>query len=446
MTSISPMIVRDGLVFSIDPGNNQSFPGRDLPVKNGLTLWLDAGDPNTISVSASILLQWRDKSNFNQSVVLNGNPKVISNAQNSLTAISCSTTAGLYCATYFSAPVTIIYASKQTGGANERVLQSHTIDNWLLGYWGGNVNNAYFEGWVVGPGGIGSDTTARIHSCTIGGFGLNSSFYSSGNQLGSNGNGTTAPHGIGINGGGAIPGEASNCAIFEILIFNRILSNNELYKVHTYLNYKWGINCIDSSINDISNNGYTSGSLVSGSIKLPSYSPANGGILNFNGLNNAIVINNISNLPSSFNTTITVDFWWRPNLTTNFMPMGFGVNDLFYNAGDFGFNTGNGDIWGSGSVLREGAWHYISAIFNYQNTTGSLLYVNSIPINMTQRSSTPVNSNATFNGGNIKISGWKTNLDYVFTGSMSEFRIYNRGLSRLEIVQNFAASRARYGV
>ncbi len=64
----SPKIVQDSLVMCLDASQNKSYP-TDLPVKNGLLVWLDAADDSTFSYSSgTVVSQWRDKSGLNNHV------------------------------------------------------------------------------------------------------------------------------------------------------------------------------------------------------------------------------------------------------------------------------------------------------------------------------------------------------------------------------------------
>ena len=66
----SPRIVTDNLVMCLDPSQNKSYPTTDLPVKNGLVMWMDAADDTTFSYSSGTTVsQWRDKSGFNYHMV-----------------------------------------------------------------------------------------------------------------------------------------------------------------------------------------------------------------------------------------------------------------------------------------------------------------------------------------------------------------------------------------
>ena len=68
MLQYSPKIITDSLVMCLDASNNKSYP-TDLPVKNGLLLWLDAADDTTFSYSSgTVVSQWRDKSGLSNHV------------------------------------------------------------------------------------------------------------------------------------------------------------------------------------------------------------------------------------------------------------------------------------------------------------------------------------------------------------------------------------------
>lgn len=85
-----------------------------------------------------------------------------------------------------------------------------------------------------------SDTNPHLYTTTIGGSGVNSTVWAEGNQIASNLNGTTGPNGVQLNGyqGGS---ERSNCEISEVLIYGRVLSEEELNEVGFYLEDKYGI-------------------------------------------------------------------------------------------------------------------------------------------------------------------------------------------------------------
>lgn len=125
----------------------------------------------------------------------------------------------LYNNTDNSTPFTVLYTVRQTGPSRGRVLAGLN-NNWLLGYWGGNMNAAYFEGWVSQSGGITADSNPYVYSAT--GDGTISAFYQNGVLIDSNGNGTSGPNGLTLNGN-----ESSNAEVAELFVFDRKLNEDD---------------------------------------------------------------------------------------------------------------------------------------------------------------------------------------------------------------------------
>ena len=57
-----------------------------------------------------------------------------------------------------------------------------------------------------------------------------------------------------------------------------------------------------------------------------------------------------------------------------------------------------------------------------------------------------LSGNRTFNNGNGRIAGWRTNGSYLMPMNCALFKVYNRALTESEIKQNFNALRGRYGI
>lgn len=213
-----------------------SFPS----TVTGLQLWLDANDSQTITSSGLTLTTWNNKSSVAKTITLRGSPQIISNALNGRTGIRFTTSDGFRETTNYSTPVTVAYVGKLTGGTNARMLQA-VNNNWLLGAWAGYINQAFFEGWVSGPYGSAADTTVRFYTATIGGSGVNSIVYSNTSSLASSQGGITGPNGITINHSITIPNENSTCELYELVIYNKILSTTERFKLWNYFLAKWSV-------------------------------------------------------------------------------------------------------------------------------------------------------------------------------------------------------------
>ena len=143
----SPKIVQDSLVMCLDASNNKSYP-TDLPVKNGLVMWMDAADDTTFSYSSGTTVsQWRDKSgsNYHMTPVSAGPTR---NAfLNSRKVLAFTTAQQIWNSSInlVSSPYTVFCVTRLTGVTNSRVLSTlytgATGTNWLLGHWGGGGYN-----------------------------------------------------------------------------------------------------------------------------------------------------------------------------------------------------------------------------------------------------------------------------------------------------------------
>jgi hypothetical protein len=207
------------------------------PVTTGLALHLDASAADTMTMNDTTVNEWRDKNGSATKMTTQaGTPTVVATGIGGLPTVHFTNGSSMRDGVNHSAPVTIFYVSRQTGGSNQRVLAA-TGNNWLLGYWGGNKNRAYFEGWVSEGG--ASDTNPHLYATTIGGSGQNSTVWAEGTQIASNQGGTQGPNNLDLGGGSW--GEYSDCDISEVLVYNRILEPLELDLVGGYLTVKYGL-------------------------------------------------------------------------------------------------------------------------------------------------------------------------------------------------------------
>jgi autotransporter-associated beta strand protein len=209
------------------------------PVTAGLALWLDASDSSTMTLSGSTVNEWRDKAGSTAKMTLiGGTPTAVTSGIGGLPTVHFTNGSSMGDGVNHSAPVTIFYVSRQTGGTNRRVLSGG--NNWLLGYWGGSRGSAYFEGDVLVGGNGASDTSPHLYAATIGGSGQNSTVWAEGIQIASNQGGTQGPNGIFLGGGGAYS-EYSDCDISEVLVYHRVLTPAEAGLVGSYLSGKYGL-------------------------------------------------------------------------------------------------------------------------------------------------------------------------------------------------------------
>lgn len=163
-----------------------------------------------------------DQSGFGNDVVQTNDwqqPLLFLLGQNNRPVLRFSSSQFMYNATNFNPPYSVVYGAKQTGPSRQRVLGG--FNNWLLGWWGGTMTEAHFDGWV-NHGSQPADNNPYIFSAT--GTGSVSSFYQNGVLIASNGGGLSGPNGIELNGYGG-GGELSDADIFEVFVFNSVLSD-----------------------------------------------------------------------------------------------------------------------------------------------------------------------------------------------------------------------------
>lgn len=177
-------LYNDGQGQAVDSAPSTPTPTSPSNIQ-GLALWLDASNP--ASVNTSPVNPWADLSENHRDFswpAPGGRPSLIPNALNGKPVVrfSASPATTLTNSTNFGPPNTIIYLSRQTGGANGRLL-SGLNSNWLLGYYEGLREVAYFDvGWTKYPG-PASNTAWSIFTSVQ--TGPKSSLYNNGNPLGS---------------------------------------------------------------------------------------------------------------------------------------------------------------------------------------------------------------------------------------------------------------------
>ena len=196
-----------------------------------------------------------------------------------------------------------------------------------------------------------------------------------------------------------------------------------------------------TSWTDVSFSG-NNGTLVNG----PSYSGSNGGTIVFDGTNDYV---NGPAISSQLTGDMTVESWiyiksgpsdWVRIIGTGANPSGNRTFGLWYDisrrllwqrygANNVGIQPAN--------VLSYNTWYYVAA-----TTIGSsqAIYLNGSSVGSSTNTGPWAASNE-----NITI-GSAVGIHTYLTGNISIARIYNRGLSSTEILQNYNAQKSRYGL
>jgi MSHA biogenesis protein MshQ len=128
----------------------------------------------------------------------------------------------------------------------------------------------------------------------------------------------------------------------------------------------------------------------------------------------------------------TVTFWMNWNGTNNTMPIGWYLHDIWITGSSIGFNTGNGDLYGTSNAGLANGWHHISVEFTNGSVTGNKIFIDGIEKTLTQRQGSPVNSRAVVNS-ELRIGGWSYNAGYNFYGLIDEVRVYQQGLTAAQV-------------
>jgi hypothetical protein len=198
---------------------------------------------------------------------------------------------------------------------------------------------------------------------------------------------------------------------------------------------------------DLSGNG-NNGTLVNG----PTFSSANGGSIVLDGVDDVVTLNTPNDAPSA--TSYSQGFWFKRSTVNSFSGfVGFGQNSIENNR--FLIQAWNDSLvyltinnaWGS-FVSNDTNWHHIFMCFNgLQSNNASRLigYLDGSQIPLTFTGTIPNSlSNVVYTGYRV---GRSFTIGNIYGASnISVVQVYNRALTAQEVLQNYNATRARYGL
>jgi hypothetical protein len=206
-------ITRDNLQVYLDAGLSQSYPG------SGST--------------------WFDLSGNNNNMSLTNSP-TFSSSRGGVLQFNGSNQYGSLSLNYSTTTYTIIAASRYSGATRGRVISSLT-NNWLLGHWSSSANNYYAEGWVYGPYSDQNDESWRIYAATENYSSDQRSFYINNSAVVTNSTaGSQGFNGLSVGRSGSNT-EYSTCEVSFILVYNKILSQEELSQNFNALRGRFGV-------------------------------------------------------------------------------------------------------------------------------------------------------------------------------------------------------------
>ena len=203
-----------------------------------------------------------------------------------------------------------------------------------------------------------------------------------------------------------------------------------------------------TSWNDISRGG-NNGTLVNG----PTYNSANGGSIVFDGVDDYINCgsNNIINTGSSFTVGFWINMTSMPSTVTSPIIIKSNADDFLIlissRTSYEGISIGSGTKWAQGRTNTTSSfflqqWVHVAVTYNgsgANNLSNFNIYENSINKTITSGTAGLLSQSTSTIIGYI-------NSGNTLNGKISNFSIYNRALSATEVLQNYNATKTRFGL
>ena len=196
---------------------------------------------------------------------------------------------------------------------------------------------------------------------------------------------------------------------------------------------------------DLTGNGYN-GTLING----PTYDSNNSGSIVTDGSNDYVLFGPLPYVGSS-TTNLTWELWVNPSDSDgNIMSMsnsnpqgGWNMPPIAASGSKFIAKKWNNNILYSDNTYSQGTWYHVVLTWDYNNNTQSL-YVNGV-LNDSQSG---INYSASGSNNYIFLGDDNpgANNTGMFGGKYGEFRIYNKSLSSTEVLNNYNATKSRYGL
>ena len=441
-----PKIVTDSLVLALDAADNNSAPHNDLPVKQGCVTWLDGADDDVFSYSSGTLVsEWRDKSgndnhvsqsttssqptrnrtlNSKSVVDFDGSDDSLSSS-NSLTLSSGHTMFAVTLTDAFSSDAGLISINNQ-------------LSNGITVHTGGLVYFYYGSGGYNTTQGVNLSTSYILTKVWTGATSGNRISYKNGTQGYSTGTMANS------NSTGVLRlGQQTtyyNGYIAEVVIYNRELSQDEITKVHNYLQNKWNIEVSDAKWYDQTANAYN-GTPTND----PTYSETDKGYFDFDGTDQYMTISSLLNQETiNGSTTKTIILWLNADSYGALMPFSTGQNgnNRIYYWTQSSLNTWRiGDYVSTtdhSTLPSAGTWFCTAIVINGLSVTG---YLNG--------AQDYTGSYTAFTTQDFAVLGRHGNLTgtttpYYYNGKISQVLVYNKALSAAEVLQNYNATKSRF--
>ena len=218
------------------PATPKFLPGQI----SGLSLWLDAADTTTLTLSGSNVTQWNDKSGNAKHFTSSGNPTSGNTTLGGYNILNLTGGGSFSNASYTLPAVYSMFIVAYTSASGLRTLLSASTDVYILVRMGGILWGTGTGGW---NGGISYPaTTPNIASFIVN---TNGSLWMNGASSAATGSGVAASFtgtiGLGYRIGSSEPWGGY---IAEFLIYNSALGGAERQQLEGYLAKKWNLNSL----------------------------------------------------------------------------------------------------------------------------------------------------------------------------------------------------------
>ena len=187
--------------------------------------------------------------------------------------------------------------------------------------------------------------------------------------------------------------------------------------------------------------GSNNGTLTNG----PTFDRDNGGGIVFDGSNDRVDIGVTPATLVGDGNPATISAWFYPSTTNQRMIFGQGTLSRFYieqynRNGSLIAHWGFGDSQNSATsqaFINTNTWYHYTATYDGSIAKGYLNGINT--------DTTSIGGSKTY-GGSLSVGSWGPSGGFYFSGRISTVNVYNRDLSSTEVLQNYNATKGRFGL
>jgi hypothetical protein len=190
----------------------------------------------------------------------------------------------------------------------------------------------------------------------------------------------------------------------------------------------------------------------------PTFNTGSLGSIVFDGVDDYVNCGNPSTVQFEKTSPFTLGIWFKhtfsascnilskqSNTSPNFTGWGLGMNGSGTRLQFFTYNNGSGRVVDFPSAYNNGTWNYVVVTYDGTDTIpGINFYVNSTNVGL---STILINSQPStiVSTASLQISG-RAGTNNIWGGTVSLAQIYNRALSADEVLQNYNATKGRFGL